>query len=296
MKEQIYVSTPVHYHAEPEFEASLAEAFRTSKKARELGIVRNVSFGDSLIERVRNTHISDFLERKDCKWFISLDADLVLFNNKEGDNLIDIMVGHDLEFVGGVYPIKKMPIRPASVAMDAGGHRKLFDPDAGLVEMRWLSTGCWCLRRDTVERMAEAYKELWYDGDGDVHGGKPLFGAYLINIIPIFANGKLFRKLPSEDWAFCHRWSQLGGKIWADPRIRLGHVGKFVYQMPTIRKTDEQAKSADHSDNANGREAVAAREADPVIAEAGRLHRARLAVGREAAPACADERPDAVPA
>ena len=33
----------------------------------------------------------------------------------------------------------------------------------------------------------------------------------------------------SEDYGFCHRWRQMGGRVWIDPTIRLGHVGAFTY-------------------------------------------------------------------
>jgi hypothetical protein len=29
----------------------------------------------------------------------------------------------------------------------------------------------------------------------------------------------------SEDYAFCHRWRSLGGKLWLDTQSRLVHVG-----------------------------------------------------------------------
>jgi hypothetical protein len=29
----------------------------------------------------------------------------------------------------------------------------------------------------------------------------------------------------SEDYAFCHRWRSLGGKLWLDTQSRLTHVG-----------------------------------------------------------------------
>ena len=33
----------------------------------------------------------------------------------------------------------------------------------------------------------------------------------------------------TEDWSFCRRWRELGGKIWADKTIGLTHVGYFRF-------------------------------------------------------------------
>ena len=33
----------------------------------------------------------------------------------------------------------------------------------------------------------------------------------------------------SEDFAFCKRWTDLGGEIWADLESRLDHVGPSVF-------------------------------------------------------------------
>ena len=33
----------------------------------------------------------------------------------------------------------------------------------------------------------------------------------------------------SEDYAFCRRWRDLGGEIWADFEARLTHVGHAAY-------------------------------------------------------------------
>jgi len=33
----------------------------------------------------------------------------------------------------------------------------------------------------------------------------------------------------SEDLVFCKRWRELGGDVWVDPEVRLGHVGAFTY-------------------------------------------------------------------
>ena len=33
----------------------------------------------------------------------------------------------------------------------------------------------------------------------------------------------------SEDYAFCRRWQQIGGKIYADVQATLGHVGNLPF-------------------------------------------------------------------
>jgi hypothetical protein len=36
------------------------------------------------------------------------------------------------------------------------------------------------------------------------------------------------RKL-SEDYSFCQRWRDIGGQVWADPNIRMAHVGTKTF-------------------------------------------------------------------
>ena len=33
----------------------------------------------------------------------------------------------------------------------------------------------------------------------------------------------------SEDFAFCKRWTDMGGEIWADLNSRLNHVGQMTF-------------------------------------------------------------------
>jgi hypothetical protein len=46
---------------------------------------------------------------------------------------------------------------------------------------------------------------------------------------------KLFQNDPDdlkdggEDFAFCERWNDLGGRVWIDPSITLSHVGDKDY-------------------------------------------------------------------
>jgi hypothetical protein len=110
--------------------------------------------------------------------------------------------------------------------------------------MRWLSSGCWCIKRSAVEKMINAYPELSYDGD-DNAAGKKVHALYMPMLYDLkendFPNIKLpFRKMLSEDWSFAERWRNIGGKIWADTSIVLKHIGRCDYSLfdvEVVKKT-----------------------------------------------------------
>ena len=62
---------------------------------------------------------------------------------------------------------------------------------------------------------------------GDTDGG-PDEGRVIHSIFgsAIF-NG---RYLP-DDWAFCRRWRDIGGRLWMHTGVRLGHVGQHVFTI-----------------------------------------------------------------
>jgi hypothetical protein len=188
---------------------------------------------DSLISRVRNVHLSEFLYNyTECDYFMSLDSDLELLNCYPSSNIFTKLIAHDLDFVGAEYAIKKPGVRRSS-SISIDGEQSEFD--TGLKEMLWLSTGCWCIKRSAVERMAAAYPELTYNGD-DNATGKLIHGLYIPMLYDIKKDdfpGSVppFRKYLSEDWSFCHRWRAMGGKIYADTSIVLRHIGKIPYTL-----------------------------------------------------------------
>jgi hypothetical protein len=37
-------------------------------------------------------------------------------------------------------------------------------------------------------------------------------------------------KTVGEDLTFCNKWRKIGGEIWVDHRLSIGHVGRHVYR------------------------------------------------------------------
>ena len=198
---------------------------------------------DSLISRVRNVHLSTFYyDFPEYDYFMSLDSDLEILNVHPTNNLFTKLLAHDLDFVGGLYSIKKEgQSKCSSVLLDAADHVPF---DSGLKETRWLSSGCWCIKRSAVKKMVDAYPELIYDGD-DNAAGKKIHGLYipmLYDMHPEDFDGidSVFRKYLSEDWSFCQRWLDLGGKIFGDTSIVLNHIGKFSYKIWNVEPVEKQ--------------------------------------------------------
>jgi len=230
----IFISVPILDRPELAMVQSLYAACLSSKhKAR---LYYNTQ--DSLISRVRNVHLSRFYyDFPECEYFMSLDSDIEIINCYPSNNIFDKLIAHDLDFVGGLYALKRPgSIRCSSVPMNI---RAEITYDSGLLEMRWMSSGCWCIKRSAVKKLFDAYPELIYEGDDNATGQK-IHGVYIPMLYDItpeeFPEVKeKGRKYLSEDWAMIQRWRQIGGKVWADSSIVLKHIGKIDYSLFNVK-------------------------------------------------------------
>ena len=228
-KPTIFLSIPIMDRPEAAFMDSLYQAMLSCSGFR---FYRMRTEGDSLLERVRNQDISLFME-SDCEWFVVLDSDLIIHHCTRDDNLFNKLTGHGKEFVGGLYALRgASPIgqRCASGALDA----KPLEYNTGLREMRWMSTGCWCIHRTGVERTVAAYPELDYAGDAQLRD-HTVHGLFMPMLVPR-GDGRM--KHLSEDWSCCERFRAAGGQIWADTSIRLTHIGKAKYELWPVPKKE----------------------------------------------------------
>jgi len=195
-----------------------------------------VNENDSLIPRVRNVHMSLFLnEFKECDYFVSIDSDIEIVNCFATNNIFTKLIAHNKDFVGGLYALKNAnapkPIC-SSVPLDPKYDRMDIPFNSGLIEMRWLSSGCFCIKREAAQKLVDKHPELTYVGDDNVTG-KTIHGIYNPEIFEIEdkTTGKTFKKLLSEDWSMCERWRRDGGQIFADTGIVLRHIGKIPFSL-----------------------------------------------------------------
>ncbi|MET0294408.1 MAG: hypothetical protein ABW042_05270 [Phenylobacterium sp.] len=189
--------------------------------------------GDSLIPRARGGLATTFLKRSESHLFFC-DADIG-FRPEHVFRLLDS--GKDL--VAGVCPLKDLDWERARRAALAGEAdlkasatrfvlRFLPNPNNevevhdGFARVSYAGTGFLMIARRVVEAVANAHPEL-VAKMGDMSSSQSVHMLFETMIEP--ETGEYL----SEDYAFCRRWRDLGGEIWADITPRLTHVGRATY-------------------------------------------------------------------
>ena len=176
---------------------------------------------ESLVPRARNILNAMFLEAKECTHLMFIDADIEF----EPESVIR-MLAMDKDLITGAYPKKTLPVDYAINLKFADKEKTQVKVDMGAVEVLDASTGFWLMKRKVVERMIEAYPELFYLNDSSID---PKFNQYCYSFFDTIHDPDDNRYL-SEDYTFCSRWQKIGGQIWLDPNTKLNHVGSYTFE------------------------------------------------------------------
>jgi hypothetical protein len=194
--------------------------------------------GDALITRARANLVTLFLDNPSATHLLFVDADIG-FTPDQVYRLIE----SEADVVAGVYPIKRINWDKARRMLDSGRPAmpsatldyvlEIEDPDHvvavnGFTRVRYAGTGFLMIRRRALEKMCEnpAYASLQFfrEHSIDALAGSPNRFALFDCMIDQSTGTYL-----SEDFAFCKRWTDIGGEIWADIESRLDHVGPSVF-------------------------------------------------------------------
>jgi hypothetical protein len=124
------------------------------------------------------------------------------------------------DFVAAAGPKKAYPIRFAFNLSDDNQEQLPFIEEGGtqLIEVTEIGMAFTLISRSCAERMAQAYPELNFQTENGLTE-HDVFA-------PMIVNG--WRK--SEDFAFCHRWRKIGGKIFMLPSVKLSHTGSHTFE------------------------------------------------------------------
>jgi hypothetical protein len=188
---------------------------------------------ESLITRARNELARLFLE-KGMDYLMFIDADISF----DGQAVATLMAA-DRDITCGIYPKKEVDWKQISKAaklgkeslQDYGGAfvfnmtgQKQESDDDGVIEVRHGGTGFMLIKRKVFEDLmphVPTYRVSTHKENGEYI--KPLTHEFFATSID--DTGALL----SEDYHFCDLWRKHGGKIYANPFIKLEHVGTYVY-------------------------------------------------------------------
>ena len=188
---------------------------------------------ESLVHRARNVAVGRFMQKTDADLFMFIDAD-VDFN---ADSVVRLVrSGHDVSVA--VYPKKvvmwdqaktaieqgddrNMAMLSSSLVANIGAHRRSVEN--GFVEVLDGPTGFMVITRKAFEKMHEHFTDLNCKNDHQNRDFDEYCAVFDCMIDPES------RRYLSEDYAFCRRWQQVGGKIYADVHTTLGHVGNLPF-------------------------------------------------------------------
>jgi hypothetical protein len=187
---------------------------------------------ESLVHRARNISVARFMQKApQATHFLFIDAD-VHFDPESVMRLVSS--GHDVSCA--VYPKKVIMWDQAAAAISSG--KDLAKASASLVmnfkfsqtpivngfaEVLDGPTGFLMIKRDVFTRMFARYPELNCKNDHQNRDFDDYCAVFDCMIDPIN------RRYLSEDYAFCRRWQQMGGQIFADVTTTLGHVGNLRF-------------------------------------------------------------------
>jgi hypothetical protein len=215
-----------------------ASLFKLQKLARGYGDLNlKVLFkdGDALITRARASLLAQFLDDVAATHLLFLDADIG-FEPEQVVRLIEC----GAEMCAAVYPIKRIDWakvkssiasdRPDPAAASLGYVFEVDDPSAvveraGFVKVRYAGTGFLMIRRTALEKMCAHYPQLKFKRDHSTDAAIQSDNRFALFECMIAEDGTYL----SEDFAFCKRWTDIGGEIWADLDSKLSHVGPMTF-------------------------------------------------------------------
>lgn len=212
----VVICTPVARAPVWQYTLALAE---TCVLLQGLGIRFNYTsvVGSSQLPRARNVLVARFLasgatdlmfidddvgwDQNDVVRLLASEQPLIAGITRKKTDAIDDVSGWGCEFLDGA---------------DRG-----FETDAaGNIAVARAATGFMRIQRQVFEALIRAHPEWQRGGVPELTPAEqPFYHRFFA-----YDDGEL-----TEDYVFCDRWRQIGGRVFIDPTLRLSHVGVKAY-------------------------------------------------------------------
>ena len=199
----------------------------------------------SLVTQGRNLCVAEFLNHEDkYTHLLFIDSDID-FDHKP----IFKMLEFDKDIISLPYPMKLLSWdkiwRRLNTKEDAISNEKdlatagftypvkVEDPnsitvDKGLMELTHAPTGCMLIKRNVFEKMIKEYPHLEIYQPTNING-KEVKKDNMYNLFDTLHDTKTKRYF-GEDFGFCQRWTDIGGKVYAYIDAPITHVGEYCYK------------------------------------------------------------------
>jgi len=209
----------------------------------------NFCKNDSLITRARNNLVAKAMNNPDMTHILFIDNDITW----DPIDILKLLIA-DKDLIGGIYPYKNFDwkklqepnaienilnkknntffkntdddrmIQHSILNYNLNYKTKNIEVTNNLIEVRHIATGFMLIKRSVIEQLSNVYPDTKYVDDINYLNKDEERFAYAL-----FDCAVIEKHYFSEDWLFCHRWSQINGKIYTDISINLQHTGLQDY-------------------------------------------------------------------
>lgn len=227
----LYVSTPCYGGVCLQAYVESMLQLQRVCSARGIPMMLDTTENESLVQRARNISLARFYEKTQATHFLFIDADI----HFDPESVVRLYTsGHDISCV--CYPKKCIMWHQAEEHVSTGKNIVTMSASLvvnfklassaivnGFVEVLDGPTGFMMIKRDVITQMIEKYPELMCVNDHQNRDLDTYCALFDCMIDPVT------RRYLSEDYAFCRRWQQMGGKIHIDCSSTIGHVGNLRF-------------------------------------------------------------------
>jgi len=198
----------------------------------------------SLVTQGRNLCVSDFLNHEhNYEYLLFIDSDID-FEYKT----IMRMIEADKDIISCPYPLKNYNFDKVWKRMHetdmvknkedllSNGlmfpmkvkDKKNITVEKGIIEVTHAPTGCMLIKRDVVNKMIKNHPELEIFQPTMING-KEVKRENFYNLFDTLHEPDTKRYF-GEDFGFCQRWTNMGGKVYALIDEHISHIGEFSYK------------------------------------------------------------------
>lgn len=255
---RLLVATPVHSEVSIHYTESL---LTLQGMGHSLGLVIDfLLLKSSLVTQGRNLCVSNFLNKKEYTHMLFIDSD-ISFDPSSVIKLIKC----DKDVISIPYPMKTINWEKvhgrikedniSATTLSKSGFtypikvedQSNINVSKGIMEVTHSPTGFMLIKKQTIEKMVEKYPHLKIKQPTIVNG-EPKETENLWNFFDTWFDQST-NKYYGEDFAFCQKWRDIGGKCYCYIDDFITHVGeysfegKFIDELINTRKIDESNKN-----------------------------------------------------